>query len=543
MAWPRFSNPCLCAAVLIAALVPLAVPQDKAQKADSGMNNYYQKWLNEDVYWIISEVERDVLLALTTDEERDAFIQQFWERRDLDPGTPENEAKIEHYRRIVYANEHFSAGIQGWKTDRGMVYIKFGPPDRSESQPGGGPYARERKEGGGMTSVFPFERWEYRHIDGIGDDVELEFVDDEGGGLYELTWNRQRKDALLLSGRMGLTQDELEQLALTGDTNKRDRILGRRQSGDLPGIYSGAGGFETAKDRPFARLDAAAGLNRPPMIKFKDLEAVVTTHVTYTGFPFDVRSDFIRITDQQMIVPVTVLVANEQMTFKQVLGLYHGSVQIYGRVLNLSNRIEAVFEEEVGRDFSPEDYERAKAHFSVYQKRLVLKPGLYKLEVVVKDVGSKRVGFIERRLEVPRFGEGELTLSSLILADRIEADTRDRSASSFVLGDLKVIPTTDGVFRRSDDLGLYLQVYNFEVDQQSQRPALKMEYGIALKNGEPAIWRDISSLVRYAGQYCRIARMINLSQLEPGEYALQVRVRDGISSQSTTAQAVFTVIR
>jgi GWxTD domain-containing protein len=528
--------------LLLALLVATAPAQDKAQRAEMGKNSYYYKWLNEDVYWIISEEERDVFTKLQTDEERDAFIEQFWARRDPDPDTPENEFKIEHYRRIVYANETYSAGISGWKSDRGMIYIKFGPPDRFESQPAGGTYTRERKEGGGVTSVFPFERWEYRHIDGIGDDVELEFVDDKGGGLYELTWDKQRKDALLLSGLMGLTDDELEQLQMTGNTNKQDRISGRRYSGDLPGVYRAAGGFESVKDKPFAQLDTSAGLNRPPLIKFKDLETVVSTRVTYGGLPFDVRQDFVRITDQQVMVPLTVLVSNEQMSFKQSEGFYHGKLQIYGRVVSLRNRIEAIFEDEVARDFLPEEFDSAKPRSSIYQKRLILKPGLYRLEVAVKDVESKRIGTVERRLEVPKYGEGQLTLSSLILADRIEAGSQDRSSTSFILGDLKVIPKTDDVFRKSGNLGLYVQVYNFAVDQQSQRPALKMEYGIAPKGGEPEIWRDVSQLVQYAGLYCRLARMVNLSQLKPGDYTLHIRVKDSISSQNTAAQAPFTVI-
>ena len=527
------------------ALIGLAAPAadwQKAQRPETTASEYYKKWLNEDVHWIISEAERDVFLKLQTDAERDAFIEQFWARRDSDPGTIENEDKIEHYRRIVYANEHFTAGIAGWKSDRGMVYIKFGPADRFESRPAGGTYHRERAEGGGVTAVFPFERWEYRHIEGIGDDVVLEFVDDKGGGLYELTWDKQRKDALLLSGNMGLTQDELERLEMTGATSKRDRIWGKREAGELTGMYSAQGGFESTKDKPFAKLEASAGISRPPVIKFKDLEAVVTARVTYAGFPFDIRQDFIRITDQQVMVPVTVLLSNEQMTFKQDFGMYRAAVQIYGRVVGLSNRIEAIFEDEVAREYIPAEFERSKSHSSIYQKRLILKPGLYKLEIAVKDIESKRIGMVERRLEVPAYGEGALRLSSLILAERIEAGSQDRSASSFMMGDLKVIPKTDDVFRKTGNLGLYVQAYNFAVDQQTLRPALRMEYGIAPKGEEPQIWRDVSSLVAFAGQYCRLARMVNLSQLQPGSYALHVRVKDSISAQTVAAQAPFTVV-
>ena len=526
--------------LLLTILLLTSLASSFAQK-EAGSKSHYQKWLDEDVYWIITDQERDVFTRLKADDERDAFIEQFWARRDLDPTTADNEYKIEHYRRVMYSNEKFTAGIAGWKSDRGMIYIRFGPPDRVRTKSAGGPYERERKEGGGFTSTFPFERWEYRHIEGVGDDIELEFVDDKGGGLFELTFDKQRKDALLLSGLMGLTQDELEQEMTTGTTNKQDRVAGRRYSGNWKGIYSGMGGFESHKDKPLEQMILSAALNRPPIIKFKDLETVVTTRVTYNNFAFDVRQDFIRLTSQEVMVPVTLLLSNGQMSFKEAFGMYHGGVQIYGRVVGLNNRIEAVFEAEVARDFSKEALEQAKTKFSVYQKRLILKPGLYKLEVAVKDLNGQGVGTLERRLEVPRYSEESLQLSSILLAASIEPGTLDRSNANFILGDLKVVPKTDDAFQKSENLGLYLQVYNFAVDPQSSRPALKVEYGVALKGREPDNWRDSSSLVRFAGQYCRLARMVDLSRLQPGTYELRVRVRDTLSGQITQGSTPFVV--
>ena len=524
-------------------LAAFAIGQSKAQSSElNKMSSYYQKWLDEDVLWIITEAERDVFTKLTTDEERDGFIEFFWARRDPDPATVENEFKVEHYRRIVYANENFSAGIQGWKSDRGMTYIKFGPPDRRETNPGGGPYARERKEGGGMTSVFPFERWEYRNIEGVGDNIELEFVDDRGGGLYELTWDKQRKDALLLSGMMGLTDDELEVLQMTGSTSKQDRVAGRRYSGEGAGTTANASAFESVRDKPFEQLLLSSRLNRAPDIKFKDLETAVSTRISYNLVPFDTRLDFVRLTDQQVMVPVTIRLANQHLTFRESYGLYHATAQIYGRVVDLGNRIVAVFEDEVGRDFTAETLPQAKQRFSAYQKRLILKPGLYKLDVGVKDVASNRIGIVERRIEVPNLGDGELKLSSLILADSIESGSQDRSASSFILGDLKVIPKTDEVFRSPGAVGVYVQIYNFALDQQTLKPALKFEYGIAPKGAQPETWRDISSAVQFAGQYCRLARMITLGRRQPGEYTLHVRVRDNISNKSAASAASFTVV-
>jgi GWxTD domain-containing protein len=535
-------RPLICGLLTIGMLSAAAYtgpvwPQSGVARKEISASAYYRKWLDEDVYWIISEEERDVFTKLASDEEREAFIEQFWDRRNPEPSTADNVAKIEHYRRIVYANERFSAGIAGWKTDRGMIYIKFGPPDRQESRPAGGPYERKRKEGGGFTSIFPTERWEYRHIDGVGDDIELEFVDDKGGGLYELTFDNQRKDALLLSGNMGLTQDELE----AGVGNKQDRVARRRYSGDYKGVYANMNSFESTRDKPLAQMGMSTALNRAPAVKYKDLEAVVSTRIIYDNLPFEIHPDFVRLTDQQVLVPVTVLVSNEQMSYESDLGIYHGGVQIFGRVIGLNNRIEAIFEDEVVRDFSPHDFEKAKSGSSIYQKRLILKPGIYKIDVAVKDLQSKRIGTITSRLEVPSYLEPKLQTSSILIASKIESGIVDRSASSFVLGDLKIIPKTDNSFRSSEELGLYLQIYNFAVDSASSQPALKVEYAVARKGEEPDEWRDATSMMRVFGSYCRLARMINLSRLQPSNYQLRVRIHDTIAKQTTETAAEFAV--
>src|SRR6516225_6043455 len=149
----------------------------KEEKLRKELETPYRKWLNEDVAYIISDEERAAFKRLQTDEEREQFIEQFWLRRDPTPDTVENEFKEEHYRRIAYANERYASGIPGWKADRGRIYIMYGPPDEIESHPSGGSYERPAEEGGGETSTYPFEQWRYRYIDGIGQEIIIEFVD------------------------------------------------------------------------------------------------------------------------------------------------------------------------------------------------------------------------------------------------------------------------------------------------------------------------------------------------------------------------------
>jgi GWxTD domain-containing protein len=156
---------------------PAQDPNDKPLTVKKEINTAYKKWISQDVNYIITPEEKKAFNKLVTDEERENFIANFWLRRDPDPDTEENEYREEFYERIAYANEHFTSGIPGWKTDRGRIYITFGKPDSIESHPSGGAYDRPSYEGGGSTTTYPFEIWFYRHLDNVGDGVEIEFVD------------------------------------------------------------------------------------------------------------------------------------------------------------------------------------------------------------------------------------------------------------------------------------------------------------------------------------------------------------------------------
>ena len=255
---------------------PLKRPlSDKEKKANEKrfkqeVSGSYKKWLDEDVRWIITDEERSAFRQLSNDEERDQFIEAFWQRRDPTPDTIENEFKEEHYRRIAYANEHFAAGIPGWKTDRGRMYIMYGPADEIESHPSGGSYERPMEEGGGSTSTYPFEDWRYRYIEGIGQEVIIEFVDTCMCGDYHMTLDRSEKDALLYTPNAGLTL--YEQM---GMANKTSRFNG----GGLERL--GVGPFnQDLQTKQFDRLEQFAKLNKPPAVKFKDLEEIVSHKIT-----------------------------------------------------------------------------------------------------------------------------------------------------------------------------------------------------------------------------------------------------------------------
>src|ERR1700733_260935 len=209
--------------------------QQQAQKAvRQELKGAYKTWLDQDVAYIISDEERKAFRNLSNDEERDSFIEQFWLRRNPNPDSPDNEFREEHYRRIAYANEHYAAGKPGWKTDRGHMYIAFGPPDSTESHPSGGSYQRPQEEGGGETSTFPFEVWHYRYLEGIGDNIDIEFVDPCMCGDYHATIDRSEKDALKNVPGGGMTMAESEGESKAGRFSGTDL----EELGDGPGAAS-----------------------------------------------------------------------------------------------------------------------------------------------------------------------------------------------------------------------------------------------------------------------------------------------------------------
>src|SRR6266581_6832966 len=256
-----------------AAPVPKKLDKDtkrKMKRTLKELDNAYKLWLTEDVTYIITPDERNAFLQLDTNEEREQFIEQFWLRRSSNPDLPDNDFKEEYYRRIAYANEHYASGIPGWKTDRGRIYIMYGPPDENESHPSGGTYERPPEEGGGETSTYPFEQWRYRYIDGIGTNIILEFVDPTMTGEYRLTMDPGEKDALLHVPNAGLTQ-----LEAMGMSSKADRFT--RSDGMTLGRALG-GTPESMNE--FTRLDLYAKIFKPPEVKFKDLKAVVTSRLS-----------------------------------------------------------------------------------------------------------------------------------------------------------------------------------------------------------------------------------------------------------------------
>lgn len=495
----------------------------------------YRKWLNEDVAYIITDEERQAFRRLSTDEEREQFIEQFWLRRDPTPDTAENEYKEEHYRRIAYANERFASGIPGWKTDRGRIYITFGPPDEIESHPSGGSYERPIEEGGGTTSVFPFEKWRYRYIEDIGSDIIIEFVDPTMTGEYRMTMDPSEKDALLMVPNAGLTL--LEQMGLADKADRFNRTDGTRLgTGDSP---------LPMRMNQFERLEQFAKLQKPPAIKFKDLEAVVTSSIRYNTLPMQVRSDFMKMTNSTVQTNITLQFDKKDLQFQTKEGVSKAMVNIYARVTSMTRRVVNVFEDVVSIEVPAELLQHATKGASVYQKSIFLAPGMYRLNIVAKDIVGNTMTNYEQALNVPRYDDEKLGSSSLILADIIEkVPTKSIGTGQFVIGTSKVRPRLSESFQRDEKMGIYLQIYNLQPDENTQKPNGTIEYEIVRKGTNEKVLEfveDINAIENASATQVTIEKLLPLKNLDPGQYVLRVKVQDKNKNQVLNQAATFTV--
>ena len=515
--------------------------QQKALKGE--LHGVYKTWIDQDVRWIITDQELQAFKHLSNDEERDQFIENFWLRRNPNPDSPQNEYREEHYARIAYANEHFAAGKPGWKTDRGHIYIAYGKPDSIDSHPSGGSYERPMDEGGGNTSTYPFEIWHYRYLEGIGDNVDLEFVDTCMCSDYHITIDRSEKDALKHVPGAGETMSEQQ-----GQSSKADRF----SQGGMEQLGAGPMSSQN-QSKQFDRLDRYAKIMAAPEIKFKDLESFMATSKILTGPPFlfDVRTDYVKVTNETVIVPLTLQIRNKDITFTNKDGVAMGTVNILGRVSNLNHKAIQTFEETVNVQVPSELLARTQNNVSVYWKALPLRPGLYKIDIVIKDVNNPdHIGTWRRSVNVPKYDDDKLAASSLILADEMfRVPSKEVGSGNFVIGNTHVRPRVPSgiaapvTFHRAQNLNFWMQVYNLGIDQKSKQNGATIEYQVVETDSNTTVLQtqELTSKTNPNSDQVTLERSMPLASLQPGKYKINITVNDGVSGQKIAESAPFVV--
>ena len=489
-------------------------------------------WLLNEVPDIITEAERRAFLELGTEEEREQFIEHtFWDPRNPDPESPVNPVREEHYRRLAYADEHFASGIPGRKTDRGHIYIIWGPPDEIESHPTGGTYDRPLEQGGGTTTTYPWELWRYRHLDGIGENIEIEFVDPAGSGEYRITSDPCEKDALSHVPGAGSSLSEI-----FGRSSKADRFSNSNGTTCATPL-----GGQSAGLNEFDRQDRNFRVQRPPE-RFRDLEEKVSSRIVHSQIHVDYRADFLRVTTNTVLVPITVQVANRELSFQSKQGVHTAVLNLYARITTPGGIVAQTFEDVISRDFPESLFQSSLNLSSIYQKSVPLRSGLYRLDLVIKDTLSGNLGVFNTALRVPRFADDKLDASSLILADQIETVPFGQTGTGqFVLNSYKVRPRLSQEFSTTDKLGIFLQLYNLKLDAASHKTNVSVAYRITKNQQE--IWRAVEAAdhLHQGGEQLTIERYLPVASLVPGRYTIEVTAIDLLTNDTVIRTADFTV--
>jgi len=494
-----WASVCISMALILACPTPEQARPQKKEALDD--------WIKGEVRYLITEEERAVYQKLTTPEERESFIEEFWRRRDPTPQTAENEFREEFYRRIAYANENFGAGMPGWLTDRGRIYVLYGPPNRRDANPMGGRYQKPANQGGDTITTFPFEIWEYNYIPGIGQDITVEFVDRSGSGLY----------------------------ILDTDPNKKDVFYWRRGEQPQQRVWT------RAKEVPFERMRVWAKIQSPPPLVSMLREEVKTT-VTYGDLPFDVGTGFVRISADSYAIPLTLSIPNDKLSYVGIRGVYQAELQWYCAVINLNGATVYQFDE----DFQAQSGSDPLAVFlkrRTYHQRIIpLQPGRYRLRIVLKDVNANKFGTKDTMVWIPQVSDIGLNTSSLIYADVIQPAPPGSRGDEFVLGPLKVIPNPSAAFFRRHRLGLYFEVYDLELDQASQKPAVEINYAMEGPDGKVIrLGKEFESRFEDSRSVA-VAKGIPLENFAPGKYRVTVQILDLLTQRRCTLEGQVEIL-
>ncbi len=351
-----------------------------------------------------------------------------------------------------------------------------------------------------------------------------------------MTMDPSEKDALLNVPGAGLTL--MEEMGLA---DKADRF--NRTDGTHLGV---AQDQMSSRLNQFNRLEQFTKLQRPPSVKFKDLEAAVNSRISYNTLPLSVRVDYFPVTDASVLTYITVQLENKDLQFQSKDGVQRAVVNIFGSITTLTRRrAVSPFEETVTIDAPPDMLQAYAKQKSIYQKTIPLPPGTFRLNIVAKDLVGGNMATYEHALNVPRLDADKFTTSTLILADLVEkVPARSIGAGQFVIGGSKVRPRMDSVFKRDEKLGIYMKLYNLSADATTRKPTGEVEYQLVKKGSNEEVFKfteELSDLPDASASQATIEKLYDLNNLQPGQYTLRLKITDKARNQVLTPSADFTV--
>jgi len=524
------------------------------------MSEKHKKWLDEEVIYIISKNEKDVFKSLATFEQRDEFIRKFWERRDPTPRTPFNEFKEEHYRRIEFVNRQYFEGTAGWRSDRGRVYIMFGPPDFFETNPGGG---RGFLFGvSGPTAEFPSEVWTYRYIPGLKmrqTRIDFTFVNYYNSGKYQLVSNSSLANALRNTSIEG-SRDvgyESHDVQVPGSTNKNLLVNPLEQLTMMAELTKSRG-------EVFEEMERSA--------RVRKLKGIVDTRESLYQMPFDVNQAYFMGENKTVKVPISIEIAGKDVAFNKDGDRYKGAVNFHVEVKE-DDRTVYQSSERLEMNLLEQTFQQRLTDTYQYKHRVTLLPGEYWLHLVVWDENDNKVGHLDKKISVPEMSGDTFSLSDIVLARSLNVVQKEKPKTvdanniqvlkelsesglkvpdkvaiekkreaPFTFGNIVIEPNTTGAYSTNQEFVFFYQVYGTAFDQKAKRSKVKILHQIE-KGGVVVATIDKPQEVHLLDKDAVIdgGARYNLSGLRPGTYTVVARVTDLVTGKTLEKRANFRI--
>ncbi len=488
-------------------LISLLVWTDK--KSTSELPQRFKIWLEEDVVYIISSLEKDVFLRLETDRERDLFIEAFWKHRDPTQGTPKNEFREEHYQRLSYANYHFGRGVPkpGWKTDQGRIYIILGEPGDIDRLIG-------------ETQIYNAEIWFYQGLTkyGLPPGFNLVFYQRSGMGEYVLYSPLNDGPQALMTSYFG---DQADYLAAYKTLKKINPTLALVSLSLIPGESARFGRPSLASDLMLQNIYRVPQQDLKERYAEKFLMYKDIVEVEYTANYIDNDHSVKIIKDPSGIYFVHYVVELMRFSVQQYQGEYSTHLKINGNVKDLGGKTIFQYEGSFSVEFDETELKQLSYRpFDLYDMFPLL-PGSYKLSVIVKNEVSREFTSIEKDISIPE-ADPDLQMSSLILGYKTEhiSSVTDYIAP-FRIGQDQIYFQPMRIFLPDDKLFLVFQILSLSPDLH-QRGAIKIE----IFKGEEKVF-SMTKKVRDYQDRLNFKEDIFLKEFKPAHYRIKVALLDG----------------
>lgn len=472
-----------------------------AQKRD--LPPRFKKWLNEEVVYIITPVEKDVFLELTTDRERDLFIEAFWKQRDPTSTSPVNEAKEEHYRRIEHANHFFGRATPkaGWRTDRGRIYILLGEPNDIQSIEG-------------SSMVYNSVIWFYQGKTKLGlpPGFNLVFFQAGGTGEYKLYSPLNDGPQAFLTSYYG---DPMDYVKAYEQLREFEPDLAEVSLSLIPGERTLLGTPSMSSDLLIQKVETVAVREAKDRYAKKFLEYKDIVEVEYSANYMESDSLVKVIKDPSGIYFVHYAIEPERLSVNLFEDKYYTNLKLNGKVSNLEGTTIYQFEKDISIELDKEKMKSVSQQPLNIHDMFPLIPGNYKLSVLVKNQVSKEFTSLERNIYIPR-REEVLQMTSILLGYRVKKRTdKPNILRPFQTGEYQVYFQANRIFLQEDTLVLAFQIHGLN-DELKKRGKIRMDI---LKNGE-----EFHSLTKNIPEFTDLPNIIEqfpLKEFPPAHYTIQ----------------------